>query len=213
MIKTQNSILEHFAKDLYLERVFPALREKKTQQFITFALTLFGITFFILFAVNPTVTTIIDLQKQLADNQFADRQLQEKISNLSTLEQKYNSMQNDLPAIFAAVPQQPQINVLLGQLYALAVNNHLTVTRLQTTNTQIAPLIIKPTTDQTFDFAISVSGDKNAVMNFLHAVAHFERVITIDSLTYSVSNRDTSQTNVLILDMKGKGHFALAQSQ
>lgn len=211
MSKTRNIILERFGKDLYLERVFPALREKKTRQFLTLAMTLFAITFFVLFAVDPTIATIADLRKQLSDNQFADQQLQDKISNLSTLEQKYNNMQNDLPAIFAALPQEPDSNVLLGQLYALAINSHLNVAKIQSGAVQLVPLVSKAQMDQTFDFLISVTGTKDNIMTFLKESTQFERVITIGSLVYSVNSRDTTGNNPLMLDMKGQGHFMLSQ--
>src|SRR5687767_10764921 len=83
-------------------------RDEKTKNLSAIILTFLALSFFGLFAINPTISTIVQLKKEIADNQEVNQKLEEKITNLSTLQQKYNLLQNDIPFIFSAIPQNPQ---------------------------------------------------------------------------------------------------------
>lgn len=210
MIKTQKSILQRFASDFYLEKVFPAIREKRTQQFITATLTLIAISFFGFFAISPTLTTIADLQKQLGDNKLVDDSLQQKIANLSTLEQKYNGLQADLPSVFSALPENPQIPLLLGQLQAIAAEHQLTITKIHTGDSvTIAPILTKTANGGAFTFSIDAHGSNDDILGFLNTVGSFERVISIDSILINKGTKTFgAPTNDVFVDIKGKAYFS-----
>src|ERR1035437_4968817 len=71
---------EQYAK--YLELI-PDLKREKAQKYITIVLTLATTIILGLFAINPTFSTIANLQKQIDDGNFVEQKLKLKINDLS----------------------------------------------------------------------------------------------------------------------------------
>lgn len=178
-------------------RVFPVLKREKTQAFLAIALTLIGCIIFGLFAINPTIATILQLQKQLSDDAGAYSQLVSKVNNLSALQGKYNDLQPDLPLVLAAVPDTNHIPELLGQIQALALKENCSVITLQSNPLVLSPYISKQ--DSTVSISLTIQGSNQNILNFIHSFTKFERILTIDEiLISSVSTSDNNQTQALI---------------
>src|ERR1035437_7860822 len=99
----------------YLELI-PDLKKEKAQKYITIVLTLVTIITLGLFAINPTLSTIANLQKQIDDNNFVQQKLQQKINDLAILQGKYSDLQNDLPVVYNAVPKTTEISLLVADI-------------------------------------------------------------------------------------------------
>src|SRR3989344_186695 len=69
----------------------PYLTPERNQKFFGIVLTLCALSFFGFFAIRPTVSTILKLQKELSDNQFVLDQLKTKIKNLQNFEVEISS--------------------------------------------------------------------------------------------------------------------------
>src|SRR3990167_9706363 len=117
----------------YLE-LMPDFKKQKTQKFTTVVLTLLAIMILAIFAINPTLSTIANLQKQLEDANFVVERLDQKINNLSVLQTKYETLKNDLPIIYASIPKTEEAARLTGQLQALATENNLAIASIQATD-------------------------------------------------------------------------------
>lgn len=179
----------------------PNFQDEKTQRFTTLALTLIALSVFGVFAIGPTLSTIASLQKQLVDSQFVDRKLQEKITNLSLLQQQYQALTNDLPLILGAIPQTPTVTLLFAQLQSLASVNDVTLTRVQVSQVDLSQTAATP--DQpSFIFSLEATGGKNALLEFLISLTNFERIITID--TYAFANDSDGNER---LSLNGKAYF------
>src|ERR1035437_6313866 len=123
----------------YLELI-PDLKKEKAQKYITIVLTLTTAIILGLFAINPTFSTIANLQKQIDDNKFVQQKLQQKINNLSVLQQKYNNLQSDLPVVYDAVPKTTEIPLFMAEAQSIANNTSLTLTSLQTSEVSLSQL-------------------------------------------------------------------------
>lgn len=179
----EKKLLKKYAKPTYLDAVFPYLKEKKTQNFLTLSLTLLAIAVFGLFAINPTIGTIIELRRQLDDAKYADAQLTQKIANLSALGQKYIDLQNDLPLITDALPMTPQATLFVGEVNALAEENNVSITIIHTTPFSLLDIKQKDTsTLDSFTFSVDADGQMSNLLAFAGALSNSQRVTTITSL-------------------------------
>lgn len=150
-METKKEIFANLKKSKYYSLI-PNLREKKVQTFYSLTLTLIAVSICVYFAINPTVSTIVQLTKQLEDSKKIEQKLSEKISNLQTLQQKYNLIQQDLPLLYEAMPETPKVPPFQGQILAIAQNTTTTLTQLQTSqvallaqkNTKPSPAPINP---------------------------------------------------------------------
>jgi len=198
MKPNKKNILERFSKQAYLEKIFPYLKEKRTQKFATLSFTLLAIIVFGFFAINPTLVTIVSLRKELEDAKFVNQQLIDKTSNLRTLGEKYQELQNDLPLVNAAFPATPQGPLFIAQVDALAAENNVQIDVAHTNSFSILPEQVDMT-PASFNFSITAHGDLQSILGFSSAMANFQRIITISSVTI-----DIGKDNAAGLTFNGK---------
>lgn len=193
-------ILKNIAKVRYFE--FIDFKEERTQKFTTLILTLGALSILGLFAINPTISTIIKLQKEIDDSKFVDSKLSEKINNLSSLQKEYESLKNDLPVVFAAIPRNPEIPLLVAQVQAAASNSNVALINIQTFEVEIEKPKV-PKEFSSYSFSLTADGSYNNLLNFLSTVSNMERVVAVDIISLT---RKTGDAN-LQLTFKGRAFF------
>lgn len=204
-VKTKNPFQIPEAEK-YLSSLLPRLQEKRVQSFTTITLSLITLSFFGIFAIAPTLSTITDLKKQISDNEFVNQQLQQKISNLTALQTVYQKIQGDLPVVYAAIPEDPQVTQLVGQLQTIAQQSQVTLQNIQT-----LPVDISATTTtqyNSFTFAMDVVGPYDNIQTFLQTLTGFNRITTIDALAIT---KPLSQQGSYTLSIRGKAYFKAKQ--
>lgn len=200
------------------QKLFPILKKEKTKQYGIIALTFFTMTIFGIFAVNPTLTTIVQLHKTLEDAQFVDQRLTQKITNLQSLNQRYITLEKDIILVDRAIPLKPEPVRLIGQLQTIAANTNTTITSVTISQITIAGQSILQTdrsptqtdapegevsTDQ-YTFDLTLTGAYGDLRTFLTTLTSFDRLVEIGEL--SLSRDSTESTNVKI-NIKGTAFF------
>jgi Tfp pilus assembly protein PilO len=181
----------------YLELI-PDLKKEKAQEYITIVLTLATAIILGLFAINPTFSTIANLQKQIDDNNFVQQKLQQKINNLAVLQEKYNSLQPDLSIVYDAIPKITMVPIFIAEVQAIAKNSSLTITSLQTSEVKLSN---QTPDNSSFDFTITANGTYHDMVKFLDTISHFQRVVAIKDISIS------TQSNALMLSFQGTVYF------
>lgn len=203
-MKLPKSYFENLSATKYREylKLLPNMQQEHARSLMTLILTFAALSFFGIFAINPTLTTIADLKKQLADNTAADQQLKTKIDNLSSLEQQYGQLGSNLTNILGAIPQNADAPLLSAQIAALGKKHNLTITSYRIEEVQLASLP-KLTKTQSFVFSLQAQGDYNDMLAFSNELDKLNRIITVETMEIG---RDT-QTNDLVLTLRGRGYF------
>lgn len=184
--------------------VVPAFKEKRVKQFTTVSLTFITIAFFGLFAINPTLGTIADLQKQIEDSQFIHDALQTKIANLTTLQTQYSQLQSTLDPVMSALPQKPEIDTFVGQVHQIAQQDALLLNRVQTLPIDLSPASLSKSKYLAYTFSIEAQGDLPTVQKFVTQLASFNRLISFDIINYSKVGRLDSTIRATI---RGRTYF------
>jgi Tfp pilus assembly protein PilO len=179
----------------------PSYKAEKTQKFTTIFLTLTASIILGIFAINPTLSTIGNLQKQIDDDKFVESKLEEKINNLSILQEKYIPIQEDLPIIYSAVPKTTEMSLLIGQLQSIAQSSNIKIDIIQTFETDNVSSPALYGDYSSFDFEISGQGNYQDIQTFISSLINFQRVITLGNISLSKS-RDINNSG-LIFDIKG----------
>lgn len=199
-IKTKN-IFKDIRQNKYFQ-LLPDLKEERVQKFTTLILTLVALSFFGLFAISPTVSTIAKLQKELADNKYVDQQLTTKINNLSVLQSKYVTVQNDLPVVLSAIPRNPEVPTLTAQVHAAVLENGLTPISFQTFQVAADASGPNPERYTSFLFGLSANGNFESVKNFITSIINMDRIVSIDTIFISKGEGD----DTLKLNFKGEAY-------
>lgn len=197
------TIFNNLYTSKYFEKL-PDFKEKKIQAFITIALTLVALSFFGIFAISPTVSTIVNLQKQSEDNTFVEQKLDLKLTNLRTLTQNYQTIEPDLPYIYNAIPKTPEVPQFMGQLAALGTANSITITRLQTFEVDLTKVQGSMEKFSTVGFAIEAEGSYTNLINYINTLANFQRIVILEAISLSKGNE--RNTNIK-LSIRGKSFF------
>lgn len=189
-------------KNKYLE-LLPAFKEERTQKFTTLILTLISLSFFGLIAINPTISTIIKLNKELEDSRLVDAKLTEKINNLTSLQENYNRLQPDLPIILSAIPKNPEVPLFAAQVQAVAQASNINIDSLQTFEVGVSN-IPSARGFSSFSFALVAEGSYNDISNFLTSLSTMQRIVGIDILSLTKKTGG----NILQLTLKGRTFFS-----
>lgn len=221
-METKKDILAKLKNHKYLSLI-PSFKEARAQAFYTLTLSLIAVALCIYFAINPTISTIIQLSKELEDNKLIEQKLIEKITNLQTLQQKYNTMQQDLPLLYAALPETPKVPPFQGQLLAIARKANTAISQLQTSQVELltpeadAPIPLNqpgvvgvavinapPVAPPSFEFSLASEGPYINITDFLTTLVDFERLATIDTLSLKAG---TSKTDIWKTTVSGKAYY------
>lgn len=185
----------------YIENVID-LKNKRAVQFTYLVLTILALTFFGLFAINPTLSTIAKLQKELEDNKFVDEQLERKIQNLSVLQRSYAEIQNDLPIIEDSVPKNPQAPILIAQIQSVAQS-----TGINLLNSQVFPVELNQSSKKnysTFSFIVLGEGTKTDISDYVERISKIQRIVSLDQINL-IKKADTS--SLLQISIRGSAFF------
>ena len=205
MIKIPKDWLKNLQKNKYLQ-LLPDFKEEKAKKFITLVLTLITLSFFGIFAIAPTLSTISKLQKELEDDQLVENKLKQKINNLSILQQKYADLQGSLPDVYSAIPKTPEIASFMGQIKQLAKKNNVSIISLQTFQVEAVAKGNLIKRYSSFNFNLSMEGDYENINEFLNGLTEMQRIISLDTLTIS-NVYDRKKGNILRLSIKGTAYF------
>lgn len=201
-MKVSANFLKGLSKEKYLSyiRSLPNIHEEKVQTYATVILTFLAISFFGIFAISPTLSTIAVLRKTVEDSKFLDFQLQSKITNMTKLQSSFSSISPQLPVLYSAIPQSPQVGKLSGQIRTLAQDSGVTLDQLQVQSTEIASSgkpksVLKP-----IMINIGVKGDFESFKKFYDSLTDFDRLLTVSSMSVVVPTElDTSKYRLTIL--------------
>lgn len=201
----QDNIAKEIIKIKYLSKL-PYLSEERTQKFISIVLTLLALSFFGFFAINPTISTILKLQKELSDSEFVYDQLVTKIENLSELRKQYSSLQNDLPIVTDAIPVAPNVHLLFAQIQTVAQQSNISIKKLQSSEVEV----IRSNSGSekpyySYSFSIGGSGPFESVYNFVSILTNMQRIVNIE--IFSTNNTLLQDTQSLEFNIQGTAFF------
>ncbi|MBI2034432.1 MAG: type 4a pilus biogenesis protein PilO [Candidatus Levybacteria bacterium] len=206
----KENLLNTIPKKTYLAYLKMQLRVRgeKTKDYSFIILTLFALSFFGLFVINPTISTITAIRKQLIDAKLLNEKLEKKIQVLDKLASQYNRLKNDTPFVLAAVPTEPEALPLLGKIVTIAQESNLTTSRLEVSKVELTKSEEK-NRQGSFVFSVRVRGIYADLEHFLSRAILLDRIITIEQVSILREESAVSlfDENTRILQIKGRAYF------
>jgi Tfp pilus assembly protein PilO len=201
-----------FAKKRYLSdlKILAPMKEEKARQYGMLVFTLLMLSFFGLFAINPTIGTIVELRRKLADSEMVNAQLENKLQAMSSLQQQYATIQPDLPSIYAAIPEEPETARLLGQIQQIAKQSNVSIVDLSSLPVTIKadPKVPKKPNgmkENAVAFSIEAVGSYENLQEFLTILDSFDRLLSITEVTITTEGAIDQSTRTLFVE--GKGYY------
>lgn len=184
-------------------KLLPSMQKENTRIIVTLILTFTAMSFFGIFAINPTLSTIVTLKRQLSDSITVKDALSQKITNLSSLQQQLTTLNPDLTYIYAAVPQTPNAPILLAQIYGLSEKDNVQITTINVSDLLLVGKDKQKESLPSYEFTLQAKGPYDSIAAFVNDLSNIERIISIDS---AVLTKEAKQNNILV-DVKGRAFF------
>lgn len=191
----------HVYKD-YLAKKFKDQDKKKIAGSLYIIFSLITLSIFGLFAINPSLSTVSNLQKQYNDDKLVLDALKTKILALSSLNQQYVALNPELFYVDSAIPTSAKVALLTRQVETLASSYNLNIKNLDFSTIELFPLSNVNSSIYSFTFNLQVEGEDGAISNFVSDFIDFSRLISVDRMSISKSADGSSTANVV-----GKAYF------
>lgn len=206
MIKLPKNSLTNLSTTQYREylKLLPNMGNKNTQFYTMMGFTLIALSFLGIFAIYPTLSTITELKKTLADLEFVNQQLQIKTQNLSTLQGKYQAITGELPIVLQAMPETPEAPKFIAQVNTLLNESNLKVTSIRTSGVEITKdRPVAQNKASSFVFSLEAEGAYEDMISFIQRITKIDRIVTLEQI--SIGREDGN--GALKLSLRGREYF------
>ncbi|MBP6098497.1 MAG: type 4a pilus biogenesis protein PilO [Candidatus Levybacteria bacterium] len=187
----------------FVDKYYHARDEDERQKFIAYfyiTISLFTLSFFGFFAIRPTIITIVNLNRQLKDNEQVLERIKQKQQDLAKLTALQDSLKNEIPLIEKAVPNVPKIPYLSRQIETVALKNNVNLTSLNFGAIDVGGA----TSESLLSFSISITaeGAENDVNKFIRDLTSMDRLLGFERFTTGKTKRDVFGGTIAM-----KGYF------
>ncbi len=190
----------------YYTFVKPFLQNKIVRTYSSASLTLVAIMIFGLFAIKPTLSTIVSLQKSISQQQLVLQQLDTKIQNLSDGKKNYENMDTSVRArVETLVPDSTSIADIINNLNLFADSNQASISGLQFQPVDLdgkPQKITKQAQIKEVGFTINLQGSYTQLSSFLKSLVRANRLISINSVSFN-----KTADGPLIMSVNAKGYY------
>jgi Tfp pilus assembly protein PilO len=172
------------------------ISEARTQKLLSIVLTLIALCLFGLFAINPTLSTIAKLRKEIDDNAIINQKLGEKIAALSSLQQAYSRLEGRIPTILESIPSSSSVPLFIGQLQSVAKNSNIHVSLLQNSHVDLFKEVKTSEKFNFYTFNLAGEGAYENITKFIESIINIQRIVGINVSTIeNAENKETLQFN------------------
>ncbi|MCL4366036.1 type 4a pilus biogenesis protein PilO [Patescibacteria group bacterium] len=189
----------------YFTYIKPVIKLPIIKNYGSTIFTLLTISILTLFAIKPTVETILVLQKKLADEEQTLQKITQKSNDLSLAKKNYDNLDESIKSkIATAVPNATSLKSIISALEQTAKMHEASISALQ-----IQPLVIDNKTKDGIGSLAEISFIFNIESNYQNLIALLQdlrasgRLISVDSLSLSKNVDGTA----IIMSLSGKTYY------
>lgn len=186
--------------------------------YLELMLSLVTITIFSIFAIKPTILTIIEISNEIKGKEATIVKLNKKISDLKTANNILQSQSENLSLIDQAVPNEAELEKLIKQIETISILNSVEIKSLTSSELLIKGIREKkkkvndvtalPDNPEELPISFSISGDYQNLSTFLKSVENLRRPLKVDTLIFNTS-KSTDDKKIITLTISGRVPFLM----
>ncbi|OGE30942.1 hypothetical protein A2631_04655 [Candidatus Daviesbacteria bacterium RIFCSPHIGHO2_01_FULL_44_29] len=185
----------------YYTFVKPLLRNKYVQSYSSITFSLVLIIVFVIFAIKPTLVTIIALERSIDQQTQVLQELKDKGVNLSRGKDNYLSLDRDLRNTMEnLIPNTTDVTGIISSLNNLSLAGQASVSGIQVQPTELTikgKVLKKNSTLAEVFFTLNILTTYQQAVSFLDALVTSPRLFAIDSISMG-ARKDTDGLLVTI---------------
>lgn len=190
----------------YYTYIRPIIKAKGVQEYGPLIFSLIMVSFFSIFALRPTLTTIASLQKAIETQNQTYDQIVQKIETIKTAKNNYLALSpSSRDQVERLVPNDTALPALIEELRGLARTYDASISGLQFESLDLdgkPEKLVKTPAQKEILFTMTLRGNYTSLTQFIDSLTKINRVISIDS----VSMR-TATDGSLAISLNGRAHY------
>lgn len=209
-----------FSTSRYSQDLRRYYRLPAVQVSLTLVLSLFVIAIFIVFALRPTIISIVSLQKTIGDAKKSITQLDTKVANLQKATTQLESIKPYLSELNTDIPNTGAMYLPLSRaIELLSIETGAKLDNASLGSTLLYSRLISPfniNKDQSvveLPLNLRVTGSYSAVSEFLKRVLAMQRVIMFDTITLSRETSSSAKDGAVSLSVIGNAYYLANDAQ
>lgn len=177
-------------------------------------LTLFTISFFLIFALRPTANTIAELWASQNSQKEIKGRLEQKIKDLSSAQKIWEVEQKRIELAEEALPQKPDPDIYIKQIENLAIAKGLSINFLSVDKVTLRGGTQREVQEEkerakipgleTVGSSLSLSGQYSSLLGFLEDLEGLRRIVKTASLSFSTTRGGAPQETTLLLTISNE---------
>lgn len=179
-------------------------------------LSLGTVLIFAIFAIKPTVLTILELNKEIQSKKNTVSKLEQKIVSLKTASNLLQNESLNLQLIENAVPGSADVEQFINQLEKLALSHSVVISGFSSSDAIIKGDLNKkknsdnltplPNNANELVVSFSVTGTYQGLYELLQSIENLRRPVKFDSFVFNSSNTADNE-KIIILTVSGRLPF------
>ncbi|NMB83046.1 MAG: type 4a pilus biogenesis protein PilO [Ignavibacteria bacterium] len=195
-------------KDFFLNIVDLYKKRQDLRLFLELILSLTAIIIFVLFALKPTLLTIVSLYNEIKEKKESLSLLNQKNSNLQAANKIYYQNQNLVQYLGTSVFEIPKPDVISRQILGIATKNNVTLLGVSVGQIAIIGKVnisktsdVKPLPEDALSMPLSISikGAYSEVSSFIKDLEKLRIPVQIDSIAINSSQNQEESAIVSII--------------
>lgn len=181
--------------------------------YLELILSIVTITLFSIFAIKPTIITIVDVNNEIKGKEATIAKLDKKIKDLQTASSILQSQGQNLSLIDSAIPDSAELDQSIKKIENLSALNSVQITNLNSSEIVLKGIQDKkrkdnelanlPENPNELPLSFSVSGDYQNLFNFLTSVENLQRPLKIDTFIFNTS-KSVEDKKLITLTISGR---------
>lgn len=172
----------------YYTFIKPALRNKFVRAYSPLIFSLITIAIFSFYAIRPTVTTILSLQKSIDEQTSVLNRLKEKEANLTQGKQNYDNLDSNVKnKLNGLIPDNPAMAQLINSISYSAQQAEASISGLQFETVTLETeknALNKAAPITPLSFTLTTQGPFQNLMRLLTEIKKTDRLISISSINF-----------------------------
>ena len=192
----------------YFTYIKPLTRLPLVKTYGTTIFTIVVMIVFIIYAIKPTIETILVLQKKVDDSNKVLQQVNQKTSNLAKAKQNYENISPDIKSkIQSSIPDTVNLQSVIQNLEGVAKKYEASISALQ-----IQPLVLQPKSEDIKEvkgslsevsFTFNIESEYQKLIAILQDLKSSDRLFFIDNVSLS----NLTEGPGLIMSLSGKAYY------
>lgn len=160
---------------------------QRVARLIELSSTLFLISFFILFAIKPTILTISKLVGDIKSKELMTKELKGKIDDVIAAQDLFSQVQEKYQLIESSLPTSPGFYQANFQIISLSQAKQIPLEKIN--------YLVKES-DTFYTTSVSTASSYSTALSFLSDLLRNRRLIGLDNFTFSVDKEETQNQKI-----------------